>query len=455
MVKPELDVNLPSAGMPAEGIDERGDRMSGKYFIGLLLVMLMGLGVTVPAEADVYFQCPTTPGGSFADLNGDGMIRADDGEITGAVTPNQVCMHLSSGDGFVNMADKELDPDGDGFGHSQYMFGFSNVTGVPDSLVMETGMVHADLPAPTIRIKENDEFYLTLTNVGMMLRPDLFDPHTVHFHGFPNASAIFDGVPDDSISINMGSSLTYYYNIKDAGTYLYHCHVEAAEHMQMGMIGNLYVEPAQDGTPILYNGRTYTQYAYNDGDGSTGYDVAFPIQITAFDPVFHDEHIAVQPLPFAFMDDQYPMINGRGYPDTMNPAELANSFDGNLSQKVNSIITAEQGERILLRVNSVITTNFITMAIQGIPMQIVGNGARKLGPMNDTSQYYYTNSIALGGGEALDVILDTNGPDGINGTADDIAPGTYFLYSTNVDHLANFQEDYGGAMTEIVISAAP
>jgi hypothetical protein len=205
----------------------------------------------------------------------------------------------------------------------------------------------------------------------------------------------------------------------------------------------------------LYNGRTYTQFAYNDGDGSTGYDVAYPVQVTSFDPNFHDQHIAVQPLPFAFMTDQYPMINGRGYPDTLNPAEMANSFDGNTSQKVNSIITADQGERILLRVSSLITTNFVTLTVQGIPMQIVGNGARKLGPVGDTSQYYMTNSISLGGGEAIEVILDTNGPDGIAGNADDIAPGTYFLYATNVDHLANFQEDYGGMMTEIVINATP
>jgi hypothetical protein len=78
-------------------------------------------------------------------------------------------------------------------------------------------------------------------------------------------------------------------------------------------------------------------------------------------------------------------------------------------------------------------------------MQVVGNGARKLGPMNNTSQYYMTNSISLGGGEAMEDILDTDG----------IAPGTYFLYATNVDHLANFQEDYGGMMTEIVINATP
>lgn len=204
-----------------------------------------------------------------------------------------------------------------------------------------------------------------------------------------------------------------------------------------------------------YNGRVYTKFAYDDGDGSTGYDVVYPLQISSFDPNFHDMHVAVQPLPFAFMTDQYPMINGRGYPDTINPAELANSFDGKTSQKVNSLITATQGERILLRVSSLVTTNFDTLTVQGIPMLVVGNGARKLGPLNDDTQYLRTNSVSLGGGEAIDVILDTNGPDGIGGTADDVAPGTYFLYSPNTDRLANNNEDYGGMMTEIVISAAP
>ena len=430
-----------------------------KTFRILPLLVLLILSGAYSADAVVYFQCPTLPGGSLnADSNGDGMLRADDGEINLPVSDHEVCMHLSSGDGFVNMADKILDPDGDGRGHLQYTFGFSNLTGVPDNLAMETGMVAANFPAPTIRVKEGDEFYLTLTNVGMMMRPDLFDPHTVHFHGFPNASAIFDGVPDDSIAINMGSSLTYYYKIMDAGTYMYHCHVEAAEHMQMGMLGNLYVDPAQDGTDYEYpigSGRHFTQFAYDDGDGSTGYDHVYPLQIASFDPNFHDMHISVQPLPFAFMTDQYPMINGRGYPDTLNPAELPNSFNEKTSQKVNSIISVTQGERILLRVSSLVTTNFNTLTVQGIPMLVVGNGARKLGPLNDTSQYYRTNSISLGGGEAMDVILDTNGSDGIAGTADDIAPGTYFLYATNVDHLANNNEDYGGMMTEILISAAP
>ena len=69
--------------------------------------------------------------------------------------------------------------------------------------------------------------------------------------------------------------------------------------MQMGMLGQLFVRPAQDGISKTYNGRTYTKFVYNDGDGSTGYDKAYPIQLGSMDHNFHDASESVQPLPFA------------------------------------------------------------------------------------------------------------------------------------------------------------
>ncbi len=189
-------------------------------------------------------------------------------------------MHLGGGDGFSIMAD----------GRPQYMFGFSNLTGIPQAEVMQAGILASAWPAPAIAVNQGEQFYLSLTNVGMLIRPDLFDPHTVHFHGFPNASSTFDGVPESSISVNAGFSLTYYYNLVEPGTYMYHCHVEATEHMQMGMLGNLYVRAAQAG-PIEYplgSGRIYNQFAYNDGDGSTGYDRDYPIQIGSWNSGSND-----------------------------------------------------------------------------------------------------------------------------------------------------------------------
>ena len=55
--------------------------------------------------------------------------------------------------------------------------------------IMDIGVMNGNIPAPLMAIDEDDEFFLTLTNVGMIMRPDLFEQHTVHFHGYPNASS--------------------------------------------------------------------------------------------------------------------------------------------------------------------------------------------------------------------------------------------------------------------------
>jgi FtsP/CotA-like multicopper oxidase with cupredoxin domain len=399
-----------------------------------------------------------------------------------------VCDHLSAGDGMVTMADdqsKEL-----------YIFGFSRLalpsdipggtapsqdTGEYPGWVMDNGMLAANAPAATIAVDEDDEVFLSLTNVGMAMRPDLFDPHTVHWHGFPNASSVFDGVPDASISIAGGATLTYYYNAKDAGTYMYHCHVEATEHMQMGMLGNLFVRPRQnklaDGTnpyiefanneanvtngghtpapaiaptgedAIHHTGETY---AYNDGDSSTRYDVEVPIQIGSFDPDFHDASFAVQPLPFAAMRDRYFLLNGRGYPDTsldplLEPMTTVDPLGKTQpSQPVSSLISAAPGDRILLRISNLNVTTFSTLGTSGLPMEVIALDARLLRDDDGNNMYYVTNSVTVGGGQSADVIIT------VPATA---TPGTtYFVYSKNLDQLSNDAENFGGMMTEIQIN---
>jgi len=91
--------------------------------------------------------------------------------------------------------------------------------------IMDIGVMNGNIPAPLMAIDEDDEFFLTLTNVGQVMRPDLFERHTVHFHGYPNASGFYDGVPDASVAINIGGSFTYYYLAPDAGTYFWHFHI--------------------------------------------------------------------------------------------------------------------------------------------------------------------------------------------------------------------------------------
>lgn len=406
------------------------------------LRVLAGLGVfaavtyATPALAQnpggaIYVQCP-------GDVNGDAIPDGPVPDANGDSIPDVKCLHLSGGDGFVTMAD----------GRPQYVFGFSDVTGVAPGAVMDAGALAANFPAPTIKLHEGQHFYLNLTNVGMVMRPDLSDPHSVHFHGFPNAAPIFDGTPENSLSVNMGSSFSYYYKIVEPGTYMYHCHVEATEHMQMGMLGNLYVQPRQNqcglpGNPACPAGHVpgVSKYAYNDGDGSTRYDVEKEIQIGSFDPEFHDASEAVQPLPFATMRDRYPMLNGRGYPDTVNTGVLSTMTDRGEkpSQPVHSLVTASAGQKVLLRISNLNVTRFYTLG-STIPMRVVGQSARLQRGPSGRDLSFTTNSVTLGGGESVDVILDTAG-----------LSGTYLLYTTNLNYLSNNTQDFGGMMTEIRI----
>ena len=75
-------------------------------------------------------------------------------------------------------------------------------------------------------------------------------------------------------------------------------------------------------------------------------------------------------------------------------------------------------------------------------MEVVGIDSRELRTEDGTTLHYKTNSYTLGGGMAADLILDTTG----------IAPGTYYLYAANLNYLSNYQEDFGGMMTEIHIN---
>src|SRR5207249_4913400 len=359
---------------------------------------------------------------------------------------------------------------------------------VDPRLIMDVGVMNANQPAPLMAIDEDDEFFLTLTNVGQVMRPDLFEQHTVHFHGYPNASAFYDGVPDASIAINIGGSFTYYYLAPDAGTYFWHCHISPPEHLQMGMVGQIYVRPRQNRvatagataaqllqslevsnsdavrnpgangvtcSDILCTGQTPaptaagvavaagTKFAYNDGDGSTRYDVEYPIQIHGFDPNFHFVGMTFNPESFTDMKDKYFLLNGRSYPDTVAPGTMVTqSTDGTLhaSQPLPSVINIPAGGRALLRISDLDVTEYQTLASLGIPMRVVGLNARLLRDMAGNDMTYLTNSITLAGGESLDVILDATGY---------TAGQKFYLYTPNLDHLSNDAENFGGLMTEV------
>jgi FtsP/CotA-like multicopper oxidase with cupredoxin domain len=383
--------------------------------------------------------------------------------------------------------------------------------------IMDVGVMNGNIPAPLFAFDEDDEFFLTLTNVGMIMRPDLFEQHTVHFHGYPNASSFYDGVPDASVAINIGASFTYYYLAPDAGTYFWHCHITPPEHLQMGMVGQLYVRPRQDRVPVgkdLYtylgyqNGiseptgmvadlrtecntandilcsatmpainrsalrpaastlcsggasATTAEYVYNDGDGSSCYDVVYPIQMHGFDPNFHFVGMTFNPELFVDMNDKYFLLNGRSYPDTVAPGPQATvTSDGQMhySQPLPSIVNIPVGGKASLRLVNLSVAEYFTLQSLGVPMHEVGFNAKLLRDQDGNSTEFYTNSITLGGGESLDVILDAS-DDSCSaylgtGCAKKLYPAgsTFYLYEPDLFRLSNDAENFGGMMTEVHI----
>ncbi|HEV7897256.1 MAG TPA: multicopper oxidase domain-containing protein [Planosporangium sp.] len=365
-----------------------------------------------------------------------------------AAVPNPTTeVHLVGTDGWVSMPDSapaippfwpdSLAP----AGSNLYVFGFRDVSGMtPDQVTAQRGK--AQISAPMLSFDQETDIKITLTNLGLSQRPDLTDGHTIHWHGFQNAIPLFDGVPELSIAVPIGRDFTYFYRPHDPGTYMYHCHFEDVEHVQMGMTGMLFVRPVQNkGTADLRPGR----YAYNCGDGSTRYDREFAFMMTEVWAESHYRDAHIQISDWTDFKPSFFALNGRSYPDTLAPNgdPMTAPADPRLRyQPISSLVTCNSGERVLLRLANLGYANH-AVTVDGIDLTVVGKDASLLRGRDGTAHYAVTNTVEVGPGESRDVIFTAP------------APGTYLLYDRDYLALANGGGGgYGGQMTEIRVSPA-
>ena len=140
------------------------------------------------------------------------------------------------------------------------------------------------------------------------------------------------------------------------------------------------------------------------------------------------------------MYDAPPMINGRGYPDTINPHPLPSPAEpdnfcgscnhGIQSQVESSLVIAAAGNRVLLRLSNLNITDTHTLITPSLPMQVVGIDAKQLLASDGSKPYYMTNPVTMGRGMSADFILDTAGA----------PPGASHLYAPNPPDLAHHHE---------------
>jgi FtsP/CotA-like multicopper oxidase with cupredoxin domain len=96
---------------------------------------------------------------------------------------------------------------------------------------------NGSIPGPTVRVQQGSEVVVRVRNDGDT-------EATVHWHGLRLDNA-YDGVPfETQPPIEVGGEFTYRLRFPDAGLYWYHPHIREDYGLDMGLYGNIVVEPA-------------------------------------------------------------------------------------------------------------------------------------------------------------------------------------------------------------------
>jgi FtsP/CotA-like multicopper oxidase with cupredoxin domain len=361
-----------------------------------------------------------------------------------------------------------------------YIFGFRDVTGLSQD-VASGQKNRTQIAAPLISVNADEEIWITLANLGLTLRPDLIDSHTLHWHGFRNAIPFYDGVPETSISVPIGRQFTYVYRPDDPGTYMYHCHFEDVEHVTMGMTGIVFVRPNRTHYPTGLRVRNMIPLAYEDPSVTNAttlqaspyfFQREYSIILTEIDSRAHFQDAHILETDWTDFRANFWLMNGRAYPDTLEPnapvdtaagpnqGKPAREADGTLrapvvsrdgsggytggplphlkNQPQSSLIVAAPGEKVLLRL---VNLGFgeQSLTLPGIEMHTVGSDAR---PLNADTQTR-SDVVTLGPGESRDVIITAP------------AAGEYALFNRDMGRYAGIADDswFGGQRTSVIVKS--
>ncbi|MBW7881054.1 MAG: multicopper oxidase domain-containing protein [Caldilineaceae bacterium] len=354
----------------------------------------------------------------------------------------QINVRLVATDGFVSLPGRRRGAD-----NGVYAFGFRPVLPSETFATLEALVSKykgfTQWPSPILAVPKNIDLYLTMSNLGFVGRPDLDDAHTIHWHGFRNPNAVFDGVPEVSVSVPPSRNFPYFYRTRAEGTYMYHCHFEDVEHVQMGMDGVVYIQ--------ALNGRTY-----DSDSGVTAFHREFTLLLNEVWTTPHDNLIGVQETNWSDYKANYWVINGRSYPDTVVRDQDLAAYEGGdfsygdpdlgFTQPVSSLIQLNAGETGLLRFAN-LGYEIHSMQLLGPRMTVVGHDATFLGP-----NIYQTSSVYIGPGEARDVLVTAPAysasiPGGVDGAG---SYNVYWLHNRNAHRLVNGNlPGLGGMVTQI------
>lgn len=239
----------------------------------------------------------------------------------------------------------------------------------------EVWAFNGQVPGPVIRARQNERLAIAVTNT-------LAEPTTVHWHGL-RVPVGMDGVPYLSQPpIEPGETFLYDLELKDAGTFWYHPHINSSEQVGRGLYGALIVE----------------EVAAPEVDREL---------LWVLDDWRLDREAAIQ--PFGNMHDA--SHNGRiGNSATINGAMPETE-------------TVRTGERLRLRLINAANARSFGLDFRDLDPWIVALDGQPVTPHRLGGR-----SLALGAGMRADLIIDMTGDSGSESQVVDGHYGPNFAY---------------------------
>ena len=97
---------------------------------------------------------------------------------------------------------------------------------------------NGSIPGPTLKVPDGATVTVRVTNHGDI-------DATVHWHGLRLENR-FDGTHDTQAPVRVGETFTYEVHVPDPGAYWYHPHIREDYGQELGLYGNILVDPAED-----------------------------------------------------------------------------------------------------------------------------------------------------------------------------------------------------------------
>ncbi|MBI5366239.1 MAG: multicopper oxidase domain-containing protein [Planctomycetes bacterium] len=342
-------------------------------------------------------------------------VKSIPAPVTPEATPGVHEFHLYTVDGELEFAD----------GNATYIMGYANwddnFSKAPEPVDKAALSKRLTVPSPEIRVKKGEHVRVVLHNLGLCHAPATSGLqgalHTIHFHGLDLLAPI-DGVPDlPAAGVAEGAEYVYEFVPDYEGTYLYHCHVDSASHILMGMYGVVVVEGEE---PKTIYGRKY--------------DREYTLVMSEMDTRHNEAMRTKGRMDMLDWRSDYYLMNGRIF-----SANLKNPLSTIADPK--SRIVCKVGETVLLRVAAIANRHTFVLHPHAYHFEVIGTDGRAL------PAPYWKDTLPVTSGERYDLLVKIG--DKHKGTCQscNIGKGVSIMHDHNMGGMTSGGKYPQGALT--------